>query len=65
MKMGGVFENPDYNFNREEHRAWLLDSCLRFLFTGNCGNHCGYAHPFGFVPEAGCPIHDRDEDDDS
>lgn len=23
-----------------------------------CGNHCHYQLPFGFVPEAGCEVHD-------
>jgi hypothetical protein len=24
----------------------------------DCGNACGYQEPYGFVPEADCPIHD-------
>ncbi len=24
------------------------------------GCHCGFVEPYGFVPEAGCPIHDPD-----
>lgn len=24
-----------------------------------CGNACGYQEPYGFVPEADCPVHDR------
>lgn len=24
----------------------------------DCGFECGYAEPYGFVPEDGCPIHD-------
>ncbi len=23
-----------------------------------CGNACAHVEPYGFVPEAGCPIHD-------
>ena len=26
----------------------------------NCGYVCGYQYPYGFVPEAGCPVHDID-----
>jgi len=26
----------------------------------NCGYVCGYQHPYGFIPEAGCPVHDID-----
>ena len=39
---------------------WLNDwrGLLRFLFTGDCGNACGYEEPYGWVPEACCPIHD-------
>jgi hypothetical protein len=38
---------------------WRFKSRLRFRFTGNCGFICGYTEPYGFVPEAGCPIHDE------
>lgn len=24
----------------------------------NCGFECNFVEPYGFVPEAGCPIHD-------
>jgi len=34
---------------------------LRYLVTGYCGYiGCGYVEPYGFVPEAGCPVHDAD-----
>ncbi len=41
---------------------WLaLTTVLRYLVTGNCGHiGCGYMEPYGFVPEAGCPVHDAD-----
>lgn len=44
------------------HWLWSFWRRLVFVFTGNCGHVCGDAHPFGFVPEDGCPIHDRPED---
>lgn len=25
----------------------------------NCGFACAFVEPYGFVPEDGCPIHDR------
>jgi len=25
-----------------------------------CGHGCGWVYPYGFVPEAGCPVHDKD-----
>ncbi len=28
----------------------------------DCGHYCRWIHPFGFVPEAHCPIHDPDPD---
>lgn len=28
-----------------------------------CGHACDFAHPYGFVPEAGCPVHDIDKED--
>ena len=39
---------------------WRFWSRVRFVFTGWCGFGCGPEEPFGFVPEAGCPIHDYD-----
>lgn len=27
---------------------------------GKCGNACAYVEPYGWVPEAGCPLHDPD-----
>ena len=32
-----------------------------WLFNPQCGYECGYVEPYGFVPECGCPIHDRKE----
>ena len=26
---------------------------------GDCEYACRYAEPFGWVPECGCPVHDR------
>lgn len=38
---------------------------IQALTTGEeqdatCGQACGYCEPYGFVPEAGCPVHDRE-----
>ena len=30
----------------------------RYLLMGDCGMICEYQEPYGFVPEAGCPVHD-------
>ena len=42
--------------------AWFaLTAILRYLLTGYCGSiGCCYVEPYGFVPEAGCPVHDAD-----
>ena len=40
---------------------FALTAILRYLVTGYCGyGGCGYVEPYGFVPEAGCPVHDHD-----
>jgi len=28
--------------------------------TTDCGYECGYVEPYGFVPEADCPVHDKE-----
>jgi hypothetical protein len=39
---------------------WRLKARIRFLFTGDCGFFCEWNDLYeGFVPEAGCPIHDE------
>lgn len=39
---------------------WKLEGYIRYALTGKCGFACGYEEPYGFVPEAGCPIHDKE-----
>jgi len=39
--------------------VWRMSIRIRYALTGNCGCFCGYFSPYGFVPEAGCPIHDE------
>jgi len=31
------------------------------IFVRRCGFECSWVHPYGFVPECGCPIHDKDD----
>ena len=38
---------------------WKAEAIVRYVFTGDCGMFCGYTKTYGFVPECGCPIHDR------
>jgi hypothetical protein len=33
---------------------------IRYRLTGWCGHGCGFVAPYGFVPEADCPIHDSE-----
>lgn len=44
-----------WNVRRFLWRALVM---LRYLLTSECGLNCGYTEPYGFVPEADCPIHD-------
>lgn len=37
---------------------WRISVRLRYWLVGDCGLNCGYVAPYGFVPEADCPIHD-------
>jgi hypothetical protein len=45
--------------NRVTWFLWKLRSRIQYTLTGKCGNMCETVEPFGFVPEAECPIHDR------
>lgn len=40
---------------------WTLVSRIRFVLTGDCGNACDHVEPYGWVPEAGCPVHDPED----
>jgi len=40
---------------------WRLATRIRYIVTGQCGNACGYAQPYGWVPEAGCAVHDNEK----
>ena len=39
---------------------WIHDTRhrLKFVLSGDCGHACDWCHPFGWVPEDGCPVHD-------
>jgi hypothetical protein len=41
---------------------YYIDPFVRyFWYRGwrKCTYACGWQEPYGFVPEAGCPVHDR------
>ena len=44
-------------------RYWLFDVRyrLKFVLTGDCGHACDWCHPWGWVPEDGCPVHDVEQ----
>lgn len=44
---------------------WKVRSRVQYWLTGDCGNECGFVEPYGFVPEADCPVHDVARDIDS
>jgi hypothetical protein len=35
-----------------------IDTLTKIIRNVECGHECGYEEPYGFVREAGCPIHD-------
>lgn len=41
---------------------WSVWPWVRYKLTGNCGLGCGHEEPYGFVAEAGCPVHDVEEE---
>ena len=44
-----VGENNDYYITLEQ---------LNEVLKNGCPNYCTYEQPYGFVPEAGCIVHD-------
>lgn len=38
---------------------WKVRTVVQYWLTGDCGNNCGWEEPYGWVAEAGCPVHDR------
>lgn len=48
---------PDENTELHDI-AHLLSTTRRESMGLDCGNNCHFAPPYGFVPEAGCPVHD-------
>ena len=49
-------------------RLWAFKERWRIRFQSfkyrpwrKCENVCGWVWPYGYVPEAGCPVHDPDE----
>jgi hypothetical protein len=60
------FDKPNYGANGNELWVPTCPECDAPLQTISqlttraleCGYACGWADPFGFVPEDGCPVHD-------
>lgn len=44
--------------NREVNRGCSPDALKRILQGIDCGCGCEFRETYGFVPEAGCPVHD-------
>ena len=53
------FENADEAKNFIDMVIAEIESRLTTHET-DCGYACGYAAPYGFVPECGCPVHDKE-----
>lgn len=49
----------DMPYGEKDGSIQQLDN-LR-ICMGACNNDCDYTVPYGFVPECGCNVHDRDE----
>lgn len=48
-----------YRWNMFKARLLFPYWYFRSRFTPpTCGHGCDWVYPYGFVPEAGCPIHD-------
>jgi hypothetical protein len=52
---------PHHHFNmliaRLLWRYWVWQH--RRWYPLSCGYYCDWVYPYGFVPEADCPVHDR------
>jgi len=52
-------KNFRYYFNMIKARLLWRYWIIRSLFTPcDCGYACDWVYPYGFVPEADCPVHD-------
>lgn len=54
-----MIRNPDV----KPRKYWLLREIwgiVGYVLGEGCGHNCEHAAPFGFVPEACCPIHDSE-----
>lgn len=40
------------------HNMNMFDERVRLHREAKDGMHCEWVAPYGFVPEAGCPVHD-------
>ena len=49
------------NYTSDDWPAQITyDACIdRSCKCHECDMACGYTEPYGFVPEADCPIHDK------
>jgi hypothetical protein len=41
-----------------EKKPALSKEEIAAVMDHGCGYACGFQEPYGFVPEAGCPVHD-------
>lgn len=46
----------------EKHDLYITIEELNDLLMNTCAYECGYHETYGFVPEAGCPIHDTEKE---
>ena len=53
---GEVTFPTDSELQHEEYMTALIKMSL-----GDCDRECRYTEPYGWVPEADCPVHDAGE----
>jgi hypothetical protein len=52
-----------FRFRLRVLKSRLMMRAHRFMnrwLIKKCDHYCRWIHPWGFMPEAGCPIHDPD-----
>ena len=51
-------EEKPKQYSARQYSEWYC-KFMNWADETDCGNECHWKAPYGFVPEAGCPIHDK------
>ena len=61
MKLKWYSWSKDIGWKSWRWFFWKMRTRIQYALTGQCGNMCSYEKSYKqFVPEAECPIHDRE-----